>query len=93
MPAAHDFRRDQQGSLAQEIVRRQGTLSPQLEQRYGTKGRARCFKDARYHLKYLAEAVGASEPTLFTAYVIWAKKMLRARNISVGNLGRQAGEN
>ena len=86
MATAQEFLLDQQESLAQEIVRRQWALSPHLEQRYGVKGRARCFEDARYHLKYLAEAVRASEPALFTDYVVWAKKMLGARNISVGDL-------
>jgi len=81
-----DFISEHQDDLAQEIVTRQWTLQPALEQRYGKKGRARCLDDARYHLRYLAEAVGASEPALFAKYVTWAKTMLSTRNIPVGDL-------
>jgi methanogenic corrinoid protein MtbC1 len=47
---------------------------------------AKCLEDARYHLRYLSEAVGAGEPGLFVHYATWAKGMLVARNIPVEDL-------
>ena len=81
-----DFIIERQEDLAREIVERHWQLRPGLEQLYGKQGRARCLEDARYHLRYLSEAVGAREPALFVHYVRWAKTMLLARNIPVEDL-------
>jgi methanogenic corrinoid protein MtbC1 len=81
-----DFIIKRQDDLAREIVERHWKLRPDLEQRYGEKGRARCLEDARYHLRYLSEAVGAREPALFVHYVTWARTMLIARHIPVEDL-------
>jgi MerR family transcriptional regulator, light-induced transcriptional regulator len=81
-----EFIVQRQDHLAREIVARQWKLRPALELRYGPKGMARCLEDAGYHLSYLSEAVGASEPALFAHYVRWAKTMLSARNIPVEDL-------
>ncbi len=74
---------ERQEDLAREIVERHWKLRPALDQRYGKQGRTRCLDDARYHLRYLSEAVGAGEPGLFVHYATWAKEMLVARNIPV----------
>jgi len=81
-----DFIVERQEDLAREIVERHWKRRPALEQRYGKKGMARCLEDARYHLQYLSEAVGAGEPALFVHYATWAKTMLIARNIPVEDL-------
>jgi MerR family transcriptional regulator, light-induced transcriptional regulator len=81
-----DFMIERQEDLAREIVERHWKLSPALEQLYGKKGMARCLEDARYHLRYLSEAVGAGEPALFVHYAMWAKTMLLARGIPVHDL-------
>ena len=81
-----DFIIERQEDLAREIVERHWKLRPYLEERYGEKGRTKCFEDARYHLRYLSEAVVAREPALFVHYVTWAKTMLAARNIPVEDL-------
>jgi methanogenic corrinoid protein MtbC1 len=86
LESTRDFIVERQEDLAREIVDRHWKLKPALEQLYGEKGRARCLEDARYHLKYLSEAVGAEEPALFVHYVTWAKTMLLARNIPVEDL-------
>src|ERR1700722_7219259 len=81
-----DFIVERQEDLARKIVERHWQLRPALEKLYGKQGRARCLEDARYHLRYLSEAVGAREPALFVHYVTWAKTMLLARNIPVEDL-------
>jgi methanogenic corrinoid protein MtbC1 len=86
LEAMRDFLIERQEDLAREIVERHWKLSPALEQRYGQKGRARCLEDARYHLRYLSESIGAGEPALFVHYATWAKTMLLARGIAVEDL-------
>jgi methanogenic corrinoid protein MtbC1 len=81
-----DFIIQSQDELAQAIVERQWKLRPDLELRYGNMGRAKCLEDARYHLKYLAEAIGTAEPVVFADYVMWASTMLTSRNIPVADL-------
>lgn len=81
-----DFIVERQEDLAREIVACHWKVRPALKQRYGKKGMARCFEDARYHLGYLSEAVGAGEQALFVHYARWAKTMLVARNIPVEDL-------
>jgi MerR family transcriptional regulator, light-induced transcriptional regulator len=86
METIRDFMVERQDDLAREIVERQWKLRPELEQRYGKKGRTRCLEDARYHLKYLSEAVAAEEPVLFADYIAWANTMLTSRSIPVEDL-------
>src|SRR3984957_8977743 len=86
LETARDFIVERQEDLAREIVERHWKLRPALEQLYGERGRGRGLEDARYHLQYLPEAVGAREPPLFVPYVTWAKTMLLARSIPVEDL-------
>src|SRR6202140_1124874 len=86
LETTRDFIIERQEDLARAIVERDWILRPALEQRYGDKGRERCLEDARYHLRYRSEAVGAREPALFVHYVTWAKTMLLARNIPIEDL-------
>ena len=62
---AIEARRD----LATAIVQHQWKVRPDLERRYGSAGFSKCLEDAHFHLEYLAEAIEASEPTLFVDYV------------------------
>jgi len=73
--------------LAKAIVDRQWKIRPDLECRYGAVGYARCLEDAHFHLRYLSEAIDASEPQLFSDYIAWAKVMLASRNVVSGDLG------
>src|SRR5271156_4836603 len=86
LETTRDFMIERQEDLAREIVERHWKLSPALEQLYGKKGMAKCLEDARYHLRYLSEAVAAGEPALFVHYATWAKTMLSARKIPVEDL-------
>lgn len=83
-----DSVRQQQAGLAAAIVRRQFAAHPELEQRYGQTGREKCLQDATHHLAYLADAMNAGDPALFTNYVGWAKVMLGTRGIPMEDLAR-----
>jgi methanogenic corrinoid protein MtbC1 len=59
---------------------------PDLDQRYGAAGRAKCLSEMRYHVAHLAESVLLCAPALFTDYVAWAKVMLARRGVEAQDL-------
>jgi methanogenic corrinoid protein MtbC1 len=67
---------EQRDSLALDIIARHYAVHPELEERYGKKGRFKCIEDANYHLTYLSEAIATSHPSLFANYIAWAKVLL-----------------
>lgn len=67
--------REQADALAEAIIERQYALQPEIWKPYGSPGRAKSVRDARYHLEYLSEAVEANEPELFTSYLAWVKAL------------------
>jgi methanogenic corrinoid protein MtbC1 len=73
-------------ALAEAVVDRHYRLRPELEERYGERGRQKCREDAAYHLTHLATALAASRPSLFSDYVSWAKIMLAGRGVPVCDL-------
>ena len=79
------------GSLAEAITSRQYQLQPGLAARYGEAGRAKCLQDAHFHLAYLAEAIAAESPVLFTDYVAWAKVMLDSRGVPASDFAVNLG--
>ncbi|HYH22817.1 MAG TPA: cobalamin-dependent protein [Azospirillum sp.] len=67
--------------LARAAVEAQFARWPDLYARYGAAGREKCVEDVRYHVLYLAEAVGADSPGLFAAYAAWAKVLFAGLGI------------
>jgi hypothetical protein len=73
-------------ALAEAAVDRQYLLHPELAVRYGPAGRAKCVKDTAYHFAYLAEALAAARPAMFSDYVAWAKVLLAEHGVPVESL-------
>jgi methanogenic corrinoid protein MtbC1 len=78
-----DARKD---DLAKQITDLHFERHPDLDKKYGPIGRFKCHEDAKYHLSYLAEAVGSAQPDLFADYVLWAKFMLEGRGVPAEDL-------
>lgn len=78
----------ERAALAEAVTARHFEAQPELLAKYGEAGRAKCLQDAEYHLAYLADAVLASSPTLFSDYVAWARAMLAARGVGAADLSR-----
>lgn len=72
--------------LARRVTELHFRENPELEERYGDKGRQKCHDDVIYHLNYLVEAIGVGNINLFTNYLEWADIMLRERGIPVSDL-------
>ena len=83
-----DVLRRQQAAIAEALVARQFAENPSLDERYGPVGREKCLQDAHYHLSYLADAMNAGTPALFSSYVGWAKVMLGQRGSPADDLAR-----
>ena len=75
-------------ALAEAVVARQYQLQPDLRDRYGEGGRAKCVEDTEYHLSHLAAAVTFSSPALFCDYTAWAKAVLAAFGVGPGDVER-----
>jgi hypothetical protein len=78
----------QRRPLAEAVVARQYQLQPELPDRYGEAGRAKCVQDTEYHLAYLAAAVTFASPALFAEYVAWAKPVLAAHGVGPDDVER-----
>ncbi len=72
--------------IARTVVEAQFRRWPDLYGRYGEAGRAKCVEDLRFHVLYLAEAVGADSPALFRAYAGWVKVLFAGLRIPVEDL-------
>ncbi len=70
-----------QTAIAEAVTSRHFALKPELEIKYGASGRAKCLQDNAYHLSYLAEALRAGQPALFSDYIAWASSMLAGRGV------------
>ncbi|NUQ36819.1 MAG: cobalamin B12-binding domain-containing protein [Caldilineales bacterium] len=74
--------RQQIDVLATAIVTRQYARQAQVWQPYGAPGQSKSVRDARYHLEYLAEALDADAPELFTTYLAWVKVLFAGLGFS-----------
>lgn len=68
--------------LAEKAVEIQYRQQPDIWKPYGHPGREKSIRDAGYHLAYLAEAVEANAPTLFSEYLAWVKVLFTSLNFS-----------
>ncbi|OWK34175.1 hypothetical protein [Fimbriiglobus ruber] len=71
----------QRPALAQAVVVRLYGHQPELRQRYGDDGMAKCVHDTKYSLSHLAAALTYSCPAIFTGYIAWVKNVLQIRNV------------
>jgi methanogenic corrinoid protein MtbC1 len=75
--------RQQQNELAGVIVDRQYGAQPETWNKFSNQpGREKSIRDAGYHLSYLAEALQADDPILFTEYLAWVKVLFNGLKFS-----------
>ncbi len=70
-------------SLAHAVTTEFLERHPEFVARYGSRGYQRGIEDAGYHLDFLAAAVEAGSPALFSDYLRWTARVLSARGIGV----------
>ncbi len=72
--------------IAGALVEHTFAEHPERAERDPVGGRARCLRDAHYHVKYLVQAGHADRPVFFANYVEWAHTTLVARNVPAADL-------
>lgn len=60
---------------------------PELEQRFGARGRDICRQDIGHHLDYLQAALDAGDSALFENYTRWLAGILEHRGVPTEHLG------
>jgi hypothetical protein len=86
--SAVDTLREWRQELAREVTRRLYLEMPELMDRYGPRGHARCLEDVNHTLEHLAAAVELGSPASFVAYISWVDELLRARDVPTRELAR-----
>ena len=61
--------RQRSQELAEKITELHYQRQPETWEPYGQAGREKCMRDAVYNLSFLAEAVEADDPRLFSEYL------------------------
>ena len=61
---------------------------PDLIQKHGERGRAKCLQDMHYNIEHLIPAVDLQHPEMFAQYVMWLDGMLRARGVATRDVRR-----
>lgn len=79
---------ERKAELARAITARLYDEMPELLEKYGERGRARCLEDMQYNIEHLAPAVALGELSLFSLYCVWLRDMLAARGVGVGEIVR-----
>src|SRR5688572_32998274 len=74
------------GELAEKLTDRHFARRPEMAARFGPAGRAKCAEDARFHLRYFAQALALGIPDLFARYLAWAVPMLASRKVPKADL-------
>lgn len=72
---------DRREAIAGDLVAAELAQHPELARRYGPDAGRKSREDARCHLDYLAAAITAQEPELFSDYVRWARALLESRGV------------
>lgn len=74
--------RDQTPALAEEVVENIYRRQRERWGSFGEEGRHKSVRDTGYHLRYLAEALAADDPALYTEYLAWVKVLFAGLNFS-----------
>ena len=78
----------EQGELARVITAALYAELPELEAKYGERGRVRCLEDMNFNLEHLRPAVQLGRPEMFVTYVQWLDGLLRSRGIDTREIAR-----
>lgn len=55
---------------------------PDILERFGEAGKARCYEDNHHHFDHLDTAAKLGQPEVFSNYAIWLTNLLTARGMN-----------
>ncbi|MGD7023997.1 hypothetical protein ACQCVK_15455 [Rossellomorea vietnamensis] len=59
---------------------------PELDEKFGERGRQKCYEDNVYHFQYLETSAGLGSEKVFTDYALWLNSVLVSRGMSTDHL-------
>lgn len=59
---------------------------PELDEKFGERGRQKCYEDNVYHFQYLETSAGLGSAKVFTDYALWLNSVLVSRGMSTDHL-------
>jgi hypothetical protein len=59
---------------------------PELDEKFGERGRQKCHEDNVYHFQYLETSAGLGSSKVFTDYALWLNSVLVSRGMSTDHL-------
>jgi methanogenic corrinoid protein MtbC1 len=71
---------DQRQVISEIVIKQEYACRPGYWESFGEIGYKKGLEDINYHLSYLAEAIAAKDPSLFTDYLAWAKVLFKSFN-------------
>lgn len=75
-------------ALAGAVIDALYSEMPGLLDKYGERGRHKCFQDVCYNVEHLAPAVELGEAGLFASYAQWLNRVLTSRNVPTDEVVR-----
>lgn len=73
-------------SVIQRAVKEIYVKYPELDEKFGERGRQKCFEDNVYHFQYLETSSGLGSAKIFTDYALWLNSVLVSRGMSTDHL-------
>jgi hypothetical protein len=59
---------------------------PELDEKFGERGREKCYEDNVYHFQYLETSAGLGSSKVFIDYALWLNSVLVSRGMSTDHL-------
>ncbi|WP_456272523.1 hypothetical protein [Bacillus sp. AK031] len=59
---------------------------PELDEKFGERGRQKCYEDNVYHFTYLETSAAMNSAKIFTDYSLWLNSVLVSRGMSTDHL-------
>ena len=73
-------------TLVDQIVSGIYKQYPELEEKFGERGKIKCREDNEHHLNYLETAFLIGEEKIFTDYALWLNNVLVSRGMQTAHL-------
>ncbi|GAE25856.1 hypothetical protein JCM9140_1877 [Halalkalibacter wakoensis JCM 9140] len=77
---------EQYPGLIDEIIDGIYTTYPELEERFGERGKIKCREDNEHHFNHLETAYLMKQSKIFTEYAIWLNNVLVSRGMKTEHL-------
>ncbi|MBU8754876.1 hypothetical protein [Priestia megaterium] len=72
--------------IVERVTEKIYELEPSLLEKFGERGKERCYEDNRYHMKYLETTYKLDNLQIFTDYALWLNNLLTSRGMKTQHI-------